>query len=106
MEAAFGSTRPRGRRTSIPASFRYLPAVSRRTPVASWMRRSGHPSRPSAKTCCRFVSLKTLLIRWRRQWRRRAVNVPAQIRLAGFQVSITGRFWVSTEGRTSYGSRI
>jgi hypothetical protein len=26
------------------------------------MRRSGQPSRPSATTCCRFSSLKTLLI--------------------------------------------
>ena len=26
------------------------------------MRRSGHPSRPSASTCCRFSSLKTLAI--------------------------------------------
>src|SRR6185437_11820328 len=30
-------------------------------PVSCWMRRSGQPSRPSAITCCRFSSLKTLL---------------------------------------------
>ena len=30
-------------------------------PVSCWMRRSGQPSRPSAMTCCRFSSLKTLL---------------------------------------------
>ncbi len=37
------------------------PAVSRRIPVSCWMRLSGQPSRPSAMTCCRFSSLKTLL---------------------------------------------
>src|SRR5579863_227637 len=30
-------------------------------PVSCWMRRCGQPSRPSAMTCCRFSSLKTLL---------------------------------------------
>src|SRR5579863_8901956 len=30
-------------------------------PVSCWMRLSGQPSRPSAMTCCRFSSLKTLL---------------------------------------------
>ncbi len=38
--------------TAMPAAFRYALAVSRRTPVASSMRRSDQPSRPSASTCC------------------------------------------------------
>ena len=37
-------------------------AVSRRTPVARSMLRSDQPSRPSARTCCRFSSAKTLLM--------------------------------------------
>ena len=53
--------RPRPR-TLKPPALRYALAVSRRTPVASSMRRSDHPSRPSARTCCRFSSLKTLTI--------------------------------------------
>jgi len=35
------------------------------------MRRNGQPSRPSARTCCRFSSLKTLLTRRRVSPRRR-----------------------------------
>ena len=42
--AAFGpSFRPRGRRTRIPDQRRYRATVSRRTPVASSMRRSDQP---------------------------------------------------------------
>src|ERR1035437_5894758 len=52
--------KPLGGRTAIPAAFRYAPAVSRRIPVACWMRRSDQPSRPRAKTCCFFSSFKTL----------------------------------------------
>lgn len=51
-----------GRRTDIPAAFRYAPRVSRRTPVACSMRRSVKPSLPSAMTCCFFSSFKTLLM--------------------------------------------
>ncbi len=60
--AGFGSHRPQplGGRTAIPAAFRYALAVSRRTWVACWMRRSDQPSRPRAKTCCFFSSFKTL----------------------------------------------
>lgn len=50
------------RHTTTPAYFRYAPAVSLRTPVACSMRRKGHPSFPSAMTCCFFSSLKTLLM--------------------------------------------
>lgn len=53
---------PRGGRIAIPAALKYALAVSRRMPVASSIRRSGHPRRPRARTCCRFSSLKTLAI--------------------------------------------
>ena len=49
-----------GRTHRNPRAFRYAPAVSRRTLVACWMRRSDYPSRPRAKTCCFFSSFKTL----------------------------------------------
>src|SRR6266487_1687253 len=62
LQLGFGLHRPQplGGRTAIPAAFRYAPAVSRRTWVACWMRRSDQPSRPRAKTCCFFSSFKTL----------------------------------------------
>lgn len=56
------SRRRRSARIGTPAARRYPLAVSRRTPSSASMRRSGHPSRPSASTCCRFSSLKTLAI--------------------------------------------
>jgi hypothetical protein len=62
------------------------------------MRRSDHPSRPSAITCCRFSALKTLAIPTAGAKPTAHVNVSAPgAALAGFQVSINGRFWVSTE---------
>ena len=62
------------------------------------MRRSDQPSRPSAITCSRFSTLKTLAILAAGMKPTAAVNVPAPATgVAGFQVSITGRFWVSTE---------
>src|SRR5207249_12064860 len=64
------------------------------------MRRSDHPSRPSAITCSRFSALKTLAILAAGAKPTAHVNVSAPgAALAGFQVSINGRFWVSTEGR-------
>ncbi len=57
-----GGRRRRGRRTGIPAAFRYALAVSRRTPVAASMRRSGQPSRPNARTCCCLSSPKMLVM--------------------------------------------
>ena len=65
-----------GGRTGIPAAFKYPAAVSRRTPVAPWMRRSVHPSRPKAITCCFFSSLKTLAISAEAISPHAAVNVP------------------------------
>src|SRR2546426_5194758 len=62
------------------------------------MRRSDHPSRPSAITCCRFSALKTLPIPAAGVQPTAQVNVSAPgAPLDGFQVSINGRFWVSTE---------
>src|SRR5271157_3084341 len=60
--AGFGARRPQplGGRTAIPAAFRYALAVSRRILVVCWIRRSDHPSRPRATTCCFFSSFKTL----------------------------------------------
>src|SRR5438094_2278977 len=67
------------------------------------MRRSDHPSRPSAITCCRFSALKTLPIPAAGVQPTAQVNVSAPgAALAGFQVSINGRFWVSTEGVIRY----
>src|SRR2546425_7572662 len=63
------------------------------------MRRSDHPSRPSAITCCRFSALKTLAILAAGAEPTAQVNVSTPGPLAGFQVSINGRFWVSTEDR-------
>jgi hypothetical protein len=59
-----GACRPHlpGGRGSTPAARREAAAVSRRTPVARWMCRSDHPSRPKAMICCFCSSLKTLLI--------------------------------------------
>ena len=58
-----GGCRPQlpGGRKAIPAAFRYPAAVSRRTPVVRWIRRSDQPKRPKAMTCCFFSSFKTLL---------------------------------------------
>ena len=82
----------------MPATFRYALAVSRRTPVASSMRRSGQPRRPRARTCSRFSLLKTLAIPARELAPVAVVNVPTRsASLAGFQASFNGRFWVSPE---------
>src|SRR5207245_5167532 len=63
------------------------------------MRRSVQPNCPRAMTCCFFASLKILAMS-----AERLTALPPRQRLerllpmAGFQVSIYGRFWVSTEG--------
>src|SRR5438876_1943167 len=70
------------------------------------MRRSDHPSRPSAITCSRFSALKTLAIPAAGGKPTAQVNVSAPgAALAGFQVSINGRFWVSTEADGARGAR-
>jgi hypothetical protein len=67
------------------------------------VRLSTHPRRPSPITCSRFSVLKTLAILAVGTGPTAAVNVsiPA-VSLAGFQVSIIGRFWVSTEGNAGW----
>src|SRR3989442_4369990 len=62
------------------------------------MRRSGHPSRPRAITCCFFASLKTLLIPTKATALHRNQRPRALFSLAGFQVTLIGRFWVTAEG--------
>src|SRR2546426_5250767 len=67
------------------------------------MRRSVQPNCPRAMTCCFFASLKMLAMA-----AEGPQSPPPRQRLerllpmAGFQVSIYGRFWVSTEGPRSY----
>src|SRR5712692_5508190 len=62
------------------------------------MRRSVQPNWPRAMTCCFFASLKMLAM----LAEGRTAPPPRQrlerlLPMAGFQVSIYGRFWVSTE---------
>src|ERR1700693_4214743 len=61
------------------------------------MRRSGHPSRPRAITCCFFASLKTLLISTKATCLTPKSTSRASFSLAGFQVTLIGRFWVTPE---------
>src|SRR5262245_16550199 len=62
------------------------------------MRRSVQPSCPRAMTWCFFASLKMLAMPAQGPWspspRQRLERL---LPMAGFQVSIYGRFWVSTE---------
>src|SRR5262245_19130819 len=64
------------------------------------MRRKGHPSFPSAMTCCFFSSLKTLLMPREPIRPPFGVYVPG-LSLAGFQATFIGRFCVTPEGRKS-----
>src|SRR6266851_3024332 len=61
------------------------------------MRRRGHPSRPRAITCCFFASLKTLLISTKATCLTPKSTSRASFSLAGFQVTLIGRFWVTPE---------
>src|SRR5438552_420762 len=92
-----GALRPQapGGRRPIPAARRYSAAVSRRTPVAFWIFRSDHPSRPNAITCRFFSSFKTLLTLTEGSRPHVKINVlNAWLSLAGFEVTLYGRFWV------------
>ena len=60
------------------------------------MRRKGHPSFPSAMTCCFFSSLKTLLMPREPIRTPIGVNVPGSS-LAGFQVILISRIWATPE---------
>jgi hypothetical protein len=66
------------------------------------MRRKGHPSRPRAITCCFFASLKTLLIPTKATALRRNQRPRASFSLAGFEVTLIGRFWVTPEVQTPH----
>ena len=65
------------------------------------MRRSGHPSRPRAITCCFLASVKTLLISTKATCLTPKSTSRASFSLAGFQVTLIGRFWVTPEVRNS-----
>src|SRR5664280_1864492 len=105
--AGFGARRPHplGGRTAIPAVFRYALAVSRRILVACWIRRSDHPSRPRAKTCCFFSSFKTLANAHGAYKPPRESMSRTPLSLAGFQVILIGRFWVIAEVQRFTGSQ-
>lgn len=93
--------RPRPR-TATPAAFRYALAVSRRTPVAASMRRSDHPSRPNPNTCCCLPGSKTFPMAMERGTTPCSPSTSRALQaqeMAGFEVSINGRFWVSTEAQ-------
>ena len=62
------------------------------------MRRSDHPSRPSAMTCCFFASFKTFPTGRRVSPRVRVNVLGGGLSLAGFEVATYGRFWVTPEG--------
>src|SRR5215469_2282236 len=97
MAGFAGARRPHpGRHTTTPAVLRYALAVSLRTPVASSMRRKDHPSFPNAITCCFFSSLKTLLMSREPIRAPLGVNVPG-FPIAGFQLTLYGRIWVTPE---------
>jgi hypothetical protein len=99
MAGFAGARRPHpGRHTTTPADFRYVLAVSLRTPVTCSMRRKGHPSFPSAMTCCFFSSLKTLLMPTEPIRAPVGVNVQG-LPMAGFQLTLHGRIWVTPEDR-------
>ena len=102
-----GGRRPHapGGRTPIPAAFRYAPAVSRRTPVSCSMRRKGHPSRPRATTCCFFLRSRRCSYRRRLQCLAPESTSRALFSLAGFQVTLIVRFWVTAEGLASLRER-
>jgi hypothetical protein len=97
-----GKIRCRGSRTGMPAAFRYPLIVSRRIPVSCWIRRRGHPSFPRAIIWMRFSVLKTLLMSAEEPELLAAVNVPFPHQLAAFEVSTTGRFWVSAGAERRY----
>ena len=99
--AGFAVRTQPGARTWMPVAFRYPLAVSRRTPVACSMRRKDQPSRPKAIICCRLSSLNTLLMSLEATLPLSVVNVPNDyFYMAGFEVTLHGRFWVTAEAKT------
>ena len=72
--------------------------VSRRTPIVRSMRRSDQPNRPSAPVWWCLSSAKTLLMPRRNTCvPRRRQRLEPLLEMAGFQLSINGRIWMSTE---------
>ena len=71
--------------------------------MACSMRRKGHPSFPSAMTGCFFSSLKTLLMPKEPIRAPLGVNVPG-LPMAGFQLTLHGRIWVTPEDARGRGS--
>src|SRR5437868_3893862 len=61
------------------------------------MRRSDHPSRPSAMTCCFFASFKTFPTGGGYRPHARVNVLVSGLPLAGFEVATYGRFWVAPE---------
>ena len=96
------ASRPPLLRTAIPAAFKYRLAVSRRTPVDSSIRRSDQPSRPSARTDCLLSSFETLLIPSVDHVPTASSTSRRLLVVAGSQVSLSGRFWVSPEATPSF----
>src|SRR3974390_2922700 len=62
------------------------------------MRRKDHPSFPSAITCCFLSLLKTLLMPREPIRAPSGVNVPG-FPMAGFQLTLYGRIWVTPEAQ-------
>src|SRR5215208_8530715 len=68
--------------------------------MACSIRRRDQPSRPKAIICCRLSSLNTLLMAPEATVPPSDVNVPGDyFSLAGFDVTMYGRFWVTPEVR-------
>ena len=67
-----------------------------RSLISSSMRRKGYPSRPRAMTFCRFSWAQDIAhCRRRRQHRNQCPRT--LFSLAGFSVTLIGRFWVTPE---------
>jgi hypothetical protein len=88
---------PPGGHTPTSAAFRYVLMVSRRTCVACWMRRRDQPSCPRADICCFFSLFKTFAMRGRLHCLPPPSMSWTALCMAGFQVTLHGRFWVITE---------
>ena len=71
--------------------------------MVRWIRRSDHPNRPKAMTCCFFSSFKTLLTSTEATALVRVNVLGDGLSVAGFQVIISGRFWVFTEDNEAFG---
>ena len=96
--------RPRPR-TAIPAACRYTLAVSRRTEVASSIRLSDQPSRPNQNLLSLVVAQDVAHPGGGSPPTRLSQRLGPSLLMAGFQMSINGRIWVSAEAAGSPMSR-